>query len=201
MAKGGAAPFAERIATLGGRLDYLTMDEPLWFGHFYKGRNACHETIAEVARMTALDASAIRKVFPAVQIGDTEPMATISPEVLTEWLRAYRAASGHSLAFYQLDVQWNIPWQHLAIAQARAVQHSGIQLGVIYNGSPLSRTSSAWVQGAVRNALSFERLFGRAPQQAIFATWTHLPNRTLPDTNQDTLTGLLLQYVAMHDNR
>lgn len=195
------AAIAKRIAKLGGQLDYASMDEPLFYGHFFNGRNACHASVATVARLTAEGAAEMRAVFPDVKIGDIEPMAAIAPAAVAQWLAAYRAASGRPLAFYQFDVQWNLRWQQLAIAQARTVQLAGVAVGVIYDAGPSAKTSAAWVQEAIRNDKDFERLLGAPPQQAIFASWTALPHRTLPDGNPATLTGLLLHYVRAHGGR
>ncbi len=134
------AAIAKRIAKLGGQLDYASMDEPLFYGHFFNGRNACHASVATLARLTAEGAAEMRAVFPDVKIGDIEPMAAIAPAAVAQWLAAYRAASGRPLAFYQFDVQWNLRWQQLAIAQARTVQLAGVAVGVIYDAGPSAKT-------------------------------------------------------------
>ena len=44
---------AHRLLRLGATLDYLSMDEPLFYGHYFKGRGtitSCQDSIAELAR-------------------------------------------------------------------------------------------------------------------------------------------------------
>ncbi len=197
-ARGGVKALARRIAALGGTLDYANMDEPLFYGHYFGGRNACRASVPDIVRMAADAARQISAIFPGAWIGDTEPIARIEPAVLNQWLGGFRAAYGRPLAFYQLDVQWNTDWASRTLQQARTVQRAGVPLGVIYNGDPRARSSREWVQSAVANFRTVEQLLGGAPQQAIFTSWTQFPRRTLPESDPATLTSLVLRYVAAH---
>jgi hypothetical protein len=64
---------------LGGTVDYYTMDEPLYFGHFYTAdakqglvgkRSGCHLSIDEIAQDAAKRIWDVRSVFPDVKVGD-----------------------------------------------------------------------------------------------------------------------------------
>ena len=99
-----------KIRKNGGELAYLAMDEPLYYGHIFDGGprhgRACRVPIPELARDAAGNLGAVREIFPAVRIGDIEPVSfygtgpSPSREELTEWFEAFRAAWGAPLAFF-----------------------------------------------------------------------------------------------------
>jgi hypothetical protein len=43
------AALAAKLKRAGGTLQYIAMDEPLWFGHYYNEKNACHSSIDKSA--------------------------------------------------------------------------------------------------------------------------------------------------------
>ncbi len=197
-APGSGTAIARRVAKLGGTIDYANMDEPLFYGHYFAGPNACRASVPAIVRTAAESARQISAVFPGARIGDTEPVARIEPAVLNQWLDGFRAAYGRPLAFYHLDVQWDTDWVSRTLWQARMVQRAGVPLGVIYNGDPRTRSSLAWVESAAAHFRIVERLLGGEPQQAIFTSWTLFPRRILPESDPATLTGLILAYVTAH---
>ncbi len=69
-------PLAEalRIAKLGGVAQYFAMDEPLFYGHTFNGQNACHSSIADIAKDVAEKVRQIRTIFPQAQFGEVEPV-------------------------------------------------------------------------------------------------------------------------------
>jgi hypothetical protein len=115
-AAGSAKVFAERIKKNGGELEYFAMDEPLWYGHHFKGKNACRWPMSEVARDIATESAALREMFPSVEIGDVEPIGTAQPpdwiEEIAQWTEVYRQVVGQKLSFIHADVAWTCPsWQ------------------------------------------------------------------------------------------
>lgn len=199
---------AARIRRLGGQVTYITLDEPLYFGHIYRGggrRIACHAPIETIAADAATKIAEARQIFPSVQVGETEPygIPSVSSEawasMLAQWFRAFQNATGRPLAFQHVDIVWNRPD---AIPQFEAalpaIRQAGITLGVIYNGTPQDPSSGAWVADAKRHVALIERQLGIRPAQVVFQSWTSKPRTMLPDTASDTLTGLIRSYVATH---
>ena len=43
------AALAAKLERAGGALAYIAMDEPLWFGHYYHEKNACHSSIDKIS--------------------------------------------------------------------------------------------------------------------------------------------------------
>ena len=199
---------AARIRALGGTLSYIMMDEPLFFGHVFPGRGrliACHAPIAMIAADAARKIAGAREVFPAVQVGETEPFglpflsAGEWAGMLQQWFSAFQSATGRPLAFLHADIVWVRPD---AISQFEAalpvIRAAGIPLGVIYDGTPFDPTGAAWVADAKAHVALIENRLGVIPAQAVFQTWMEMPARMLPDTADDSLTGLIAWYVARH---
>ncbi|MFO0996676.1 MAG: hypothetical protein U1F33_08315 [Alphaproteobacteria bacterium] len=191
---------AERVRRLGGELRYVAMDEPLWFGHRYAGPNACKFSVEAVARDVAGKVAAIRKIFPQVQVGDIEPVA--SPEVpdwvdqVMDWTKAYEAAAGEPLAFFEADMQWRAPWSKDLRQLAARLRAAGIKFGVIYNGNPNEQSDEAWATHAEEHFVAVEDHLGIRPEQAILQTWMARPVRMLPETQPGTMTHLVNRYGA-----
>ncbi len=151
--EGYAAPkameaMAARVERLGGKLGYMAMDEPLWYGHHYKGANACRSSLRDLARDVAAQVATIRRIFPEVKIGEDEPIGVNDPtdwmDEITGWHRAYQNVVGEPMSFLHADIQWNGPWkQQMAILRER-IRPTGCKLGVIYNGDP-SDQSDVWL--------------------------------------------------------
>ena len=192
---GGSASLrlAERIRDLGGELTYLAMDEP-----FQHARDACGWTAREIARNAASSIADIRKVFPDVQVGDIEvvPGSALMPDWVAQyaqWLDAWKEETGKPLAFFHADINWGIDYRN-AIGHARRIARDrGIPFGVIYNGWHSDRSDLEWVTSGMRNYASVE-LSGEMPDQVIFQSWDHFPERVLPETDPSTFTYLINSY-------
>lgn len=200
-APGAMAAIAEKIKRLAGELDYVAMDEPLWFGHRYDGAQACHASIPEIARNVAVNVAAMRRVFPNVQIGDGEPFPvdSTSPAWLDEiaqWIAAYRAATGENLAFFQTDMNWHMPWRQPLGALSAMLTAAGITYGVIYDGDPDAPTGLAWTQQAERHFVAVESDPATTPAQALLYSWMPHPTHFLPESQAGTMTWLVNRYAA-----
>jgi hypothetical protein len=192
---------ARRIKEAGGTLDYLAMDEPLWFGRHFNGLGACHSEIAELAADIARNLKPFRAVFPDVAVGDIEP-APASVEVpnwnLTEivrWIEAFRAATGEDLAFFHVDMQWNRRWTQPMTQLEAQLRQFGIPLGVIYNGNPEDKSDQEFATHTSQHYSAMEEALGHAPDIVIFQSWHSVPSRALPDTDPLSMTGLVRRYL------
>ena len=92
---------AIRLKAAGADIRYLGMDEPLYYGHVFNGKDACHASIAEIAKDVAVKVKQVQSIYPGVAVGDVEPMGISDGAWLNEleqWFDAYQAASGQRLA-------------------------------------------------------------------------------------------------------
>ena len=193
----------ERIKRLGGELRYVAMDEPLWFGHVSNQKNSCHSPIDGIARNVAARVAVIEKVFPDVEVGDTEPLA--APEapadwldMISSWLAAYKQAAGKPLSFFDADLTWSADWQPQLASLATRLRAAKVAYGVIYDGDPTDKSGEAWVQNAENRFVQVESNPATMPDRAILQSWTLEPERMLPETAPGTMTYLVNSYSRRH---
>jgi hypothetical protein len=191
-----------RIESLGGNVRFYTMDEPVYFGYVFDregSRVGCHLSIEEVAKQVAGTLKLVRTVFPSVQFGDVEPLMGFNKETwlndLATWFDAYEAATGGKLAFFRLDIGWDLAWQARIPPLADLLRQKGIPLQVIYNGDDNAKSDETWIASAVEHFQEFEAIMGSAPDAALIQYWQAHPSRALPETDPRTGTWLINRYL------
>jgi hypothetical protein len=207
-APGGSLLIARKVKRLGGEIDYFGMDEPLYYGRDFDRyddqnrnpqRRGCHLTISEVAGDAAARLKQVRSVFPNVKVGDVEPFMAFPDSQweteLSNWFDAFHSATGEPLAFFRLDLIWIKPWQSRMPKLAALLRSKGIPLQVIYDGSSNAGSDAAWVSQAKQRFQQFEGTLGFKPDGAVLQSWAAWPSHALPDSDPNTMTGLVLQYV------
>jgi hypothetical protein len=207
--EGFAAPdnakvIANRIRKNGGELAYVAMDEPLWYGHHFSGKNACHWSMEIVARDMVARVADLREKFPDVQIGDVEPVGTLQPpdwvQEVAQWTQTYRSIVGQNLTFFHADVVWTAPWkQQLSMVKSRMLS-SGIKFGIIYDGGGSGKQESdeLWTEEAEQRFRMVESISSLIPDHAVLQTWARWPKKMLPEDRPGTMTNLVLRYLASH---
>lgn len=201
-----------RIKRLGGRIDYLHLDEPLIRGHLLKnlggGRVGCQYPIAEVARRVRANVLAARAVFPDMLIGSSEAINVRftgkGPEwadSIRAWAEAFRAETGKPLAFTMVAVEYREPgWEPALRAWFAHAKRLGIPSGVIYTGAG-GQSDDAWSANAVRAFQETERAAGVQPDLIGIMSWQQWPNFNLPASKPGTLTNVVLEYLRFRGVR
>ena len=197
--------FVSRVKNLGGTIDYVDMDEPLWFGHISTTRNALatdlNLPIPVLAKNIAAQVATIHQYFPNAQIGDTEPVSGIVEPVdyvsqVMQFAAAYQSAVGSPLAFWHADSSKStvnaLPLQELS-TQLRA---QGIRFGIIYDGTPSDLTGLQWTTDAEQYFAGIETNPSMVPDDAVIMSWQAQPLYALPETTPGTMTYLVDRYVA-----
>jgi hypothetical protein len=186
-----AVTITRRIQRLGGDLAYVALGGELWFGHFDNNRNACHSPIQDIAREIADHVAEMHGVFPNARIGAIEPITDAMPATaLSEYLDAYRAATGAPFAFLHADVQWARAWQRPLEDAANLAHRGQIPFGVIINSDrPRESGDKVWTTRA-RDRLRAVRAI-ISPEQLIIQSWVNAPSRWLPETDDSTLTSIV----------
>ncbi len=197
----GLQKIMERIQRLGGDLRYLAMDEPLWFGHASNQKNACHSSIADIAKNVAIHVAIVKKVFPNVEIDDVEPVAATGEP--SDWVAelnsfhsAYKQAVGQSLGAFDADITWSGPWQPQLTQLAKSLHAAGMQFGIIYDGDDADRAPVAWTSHAEERFTQVESDPALVPDRALLQSWAPQPANMLPETSPGTLTYLVNRYLA-----
>ena len=185
-----------RIASLGGTVRYIALDEPLYFAVFDDGKNACHWTVEKTAREVARYVREVHAVYPSIVIGDIEPLAGDGTAArYEEWMAAYRKAAGAPLPFFHLDLDWDrADWSASALQLQAYARGHGVRFGIIYN-SALASSDAEWLAAAQARILTNELDGAGPPDDAIFQSWTDHPDRALPERGPITFTHLIADYA------
>ncbi|MFL9875111.1 hypothetical protein [Paraburkholderia megapolitana] len=200
------ATLAAKLKRAGAEVGYIAMDEPLWFGHYYSGKNACDSSIDNVAERVAKDLNEYLKVFPDAIVGEAEPFPSITDqptwkEDYRHWMTAFHAKVGKPLAFTDVDINWGVQrWPSSLQQVADFARDVDLPLGIIYNAGPppASMTNQAWLDAAVRNFTHIENTLHVVPQWAVFSSWEKYPGHALTDSYGPGEDYVLKQYLSLH---
>lgn len=196
-----AVAAAERIKSVGGVIQYFTIDESLYYGHYWGGTNACHSSIADIAKETAEKIRRVRAVFPQVQFGDVEPVqgfpkATWLADLQT-WFDAFHTDTGQRLAYFRFELIFTQPWQQYITPLTQLLRREGIPLQVIYdsNFDDAGASDERAIAGTIANFKAYESGGRAPPDAAAIQFWSKYPSHALPETDPRAATYLINQYV------
>lgn len=185
---------ATKVKKLGGTIRYIAMDEPLFFAHQFKGKNACRWPVEKIAREAAANIRQFRAVFPDVIIGDIEPHTHLGTALLKEWIDAYRQATGTPLAFFRLDMIWREPIAEKTREVVNLLKQENIPLSVIFNSRGDIKSDEEWQTSATRNIAEYRAAGLPEPDHVVIQSWRPYPTRVLPETDPHTLSWLVNYY-------
>ena len=191
----GAVRAIERIVGAGGKVRYLSLDEPLAGAYLAEGPTACHWTVEQTASEVAAFVHTVQARYPTITIGDIEPFPAVSSDLMLRWLDAYKAAAGTPFPFIVLDMDWptlESGWPARIRSLAASVRERGTGFAIIYNGGS-ETTDADWLAAAEAHLEAYE-LDGGTADVAIFASWNDKPDRLLPETDPTTFTHLVADY-------
>jgi len=205
-----AREVSRKIQAAGGTIDFLAMDEPLWYGHFFAGypgkQPGCQSPVSQLLAQARPTLEEYRRHFPGIRVGDIEPanLALRSgwQQALREWADGIRLALGQPLAFVHLDVPRAVAGSTAATRQfataVAAFQRENLvgALGLIYDGTPQDPNNAAWLASARRLMRELEVDQGLAPDTAILQSWHRFPDHMLPETDPQAFTSLILYYAG-----
>jgi hypothetical protein len=202
----GARKVAEKIKAAGGELAYVAMDEPLFYGRYYSGHDACHSSIENVAERAAAIIREYQKVFPKLVVADIEPFPAITDQPgwqneYRQWMQAFNAALGQPIAFLQIDINWGHGNWPASLKNAVDFAHNAnLPFGIIYNGNTHrdGGTSQGWLESAVNNFIQIEKQMGVHPDQAIFHSWDKFPIHSITDPSGPGEDYLVKRYLQQH---
>jgi hypothetical protein len=191
-----AVSAAKRIKSAGGTLQFLAMDEPYYFGHFYDGPNACHWSAEKIAQEVDQFSNAMKAVFPEILIGDTEALAgAAGADEFKAWIETFRNVNGYDLAFLHMDVDWSRPnWMDEVIAIEEHGNQLDVPVGIIYAGNSFDPTDEEWLSAAGERVKKLEVERNAGLDHILFQSWNDKPDHTLPETQEFTFTDFINDY-------
>lgn len=200
-----ADKIGKKLRDLGETLDYVALDEPVWFGHeVTKGMTELHQSycahpLKVVAQRAGITAHAMRKYFPDVKIGVVDVISTalVPANQLAqdygEFARLLQQEIGGRLAFFHCDIAWHTDWRAALPRVKWEMQKLAIPFGIIIGGSPEHQTEEEWVDAALTRLRTINADPSMRPDQIVAQSWQDFPTHMLPETQAGTETYLLLQ--------
>jgi hypothetical protein len=200
----GVEAVAKRVKSHGGQIDYIAMDEPVWYGHIFTsgsaGRVGCQSSLSDLAEQVAQKSAILLQYFPNIQIGDIEPINSRSPQSiddLTKFVDLLKQKTGMKLAFVHADIAWKTNFQPLLEQLANRLHARGIRFGVICDGDADVGGDRAWVNQALQRCKAIAANPKTRPDTFIVQSWEPLPKKMLPETDPGALTYEAKQVIAM----
>lgn len=201
-----------KLQKAGAQVAMIAMDEPLWFGHYYSGKNACRSSLADLAERTSVLVKIFTDAFPNAEIGDTEPFPAVSRQPnwaadYAAWLAAFHAAVGTTPTFLHLDFNWGDPQLNLGNAHdgsnaeaidaltrkvAGVARRNGLHVGMIYWGGGAG--DEAWMDAA-RLHIREVQAADAGLENAVFVSWSPAPARTFPASDPNALASLIPYFM------
>jgi hypothetical protein len=204
-----ARAISEKVKKAGGVIHFIAMDEPLWFGHYFKGRPGgqpgCQSSVEQILDLIKDPLSVYAEEFPNIVIGDTEPTDVAEQyrwkDDVSAWVTGFRSHTGRPLAFLHLDIPFLRPGeegfavQFVQYAEVLKQQNLIGAIGIIYNGTPADRTDESWVLDAEEHIRLIEDKNGVHPNHVLIQSWQEYPQHMLPESSPGSLTGLVNYYA------
>lgn len=196
---------AERLTSLGGTLDYVSFDSPVWFAHHSPGPRHCMDSLPAVAQQMIEPARALKTAFPHLSFVDTEPLnnqtdAGFLEEVL-QFAIEFSKATGYRVDTIHADPIWHDNWVPQFQSWQLKTRASGMRFGVICRGSALDKTDQEWTREAVQ-VIGQARSTGRGvPDDIVIETYSAKPARMLPETDPASMTWIVRQAFPPAQNQ
>ena len=165
----------DNVEANGGRVSYISMDEPLLGGQLVENGMSCGYTIEATAAEVAKFVAAVQAEHPDVRIGTIETSPPQTVQEIDAWITAL-ASAGATPAFLHLDVEVAdgiaSPDFLAELAWLRdASEARGIPFGLILTADWQAATSdAAYVQSVLEWAAAIRDGMGR-PAHVVFQSW------------------------------
>jgi len=197
---GDLAATAAILARLGAKVDYIDMDEPIFFGSYDTDPSKCQLSIPDLVTRTVMNMKDFLAVYPDARIVDIEPAPGLmqSPtwkQDTTAFHLGLMQQLRSPVYSMQLDVAWDSPAALQAIQDMHQYVHeNGMGLALILNGTAIDTSDAGWINHAIRNFEAVEGGLHIIPDQVLFTTWNAFPTYNMPETSPTTQTWLINRY-------
>jgi hypothetical protein len=192
----------DRVTRLGGKIDYVSFDEPVAFGHYNinKQATACNYTIEELVRNIGPQIEIIKTAFPDAKFGDGEPVNDLTVGKMNDnmnFAKEFFRQTSVRLSFMNADIIWfNKTWRPQLVEWRRRLHEAGMLFGVIVNGSGVDKSDLEWTRHAIERYGLVTNDPAIKPDNVIIGSWMRYPTRFLPETQPGTLTSVVVQTVG-----
>jgi len=187
-----------RAKDAGIEIDYASIVGVLVDGRVGTAAHACHAGLGDLATHFTEISAVISSVWPNARIGETEPVGYPNThQIWTEysaWLDALREHD-QKISFLHLDVGWPHDWVPDVQFVRKLALSQGIPFGVVLNTDGTELSSHAAAVATLKHATEVRDRISPLPDHAIFQSWFQYPDRALPESDPDSLFGLVYSYL------
>ena len=186
----------QRVKDAGGTLNFIALDEPYYYAHFYDGDHACNWSTEKIAKDVGNSILKAKLIFPDLMVGDIEPVTGPADAAAYKvWLETFRAVNGFDLVFLHLDMDWSNPnWTGEAMQMEAYGRELGIPIGMIYIGNSFEQDNAIWLATAGERVKRYELEAGGKPDHIIFQSWNDKPDHVLPESDTTSYTWFVKTY-------
>jgi hypothetical protein len=193
-----AIRIVQRWKQLGGKLDFLVMDSPLFFAHY--AAQDCHFSIQEAADRAAATIRGVLAEFPDVKLVDAEGPGPIADNVwladMATWFAAFRAASGRPIDMVVLDLHWIDPWpnnnwQTTARRAIASFRDADIATGLLINAQRREGMTDAQWMDENRQHIQETAASDLDLEFIAIDQWHHHVRFNLPESDTSAYTSLV----------
>jgi hypothetical protein len=199
------AKLADKLLQAGIQVSYIGMDEPLYYGYYYSGENACHSSITNIAQRVATNIKQYKAKFSNFSVLDSEPFPGISTQpnwqqTYQSWMSEFQRQVGQPISGVIIDIGWgDNRWRNNLPSVVNFIRGQKIQVSIIYNAhGNAGANNNQWVQKAAENITLITRDMAIRPDIAFFTSWVKYPERWITDQNglgEDHLVREFLKNV------
>ena len=189
---------AKRVKDAGGEIDYLAIDEDLWYAH-YDTKSKINFSIDDIAKKVSSNISQYHDFFPNAKVGLIEPISQIYMKDkfngLNEFITVFNKNSPYSISFIHYDVLWGSDVKKIYNKFVNFSKQRDIRYGVIFNDNSKASAKN-WMDNARRNIKDFVNTGNVMPEDIIYQSWNNTPYMSFYTKNRDSL-GSLPEYTQL----
>ena len=192
----------KKVKAANGYVDYLALDEPIFFAHFKEGKNHPQIDIPTIPSMIAYNVKPFYDAFPGIEVGDIEPINQMPPDVykkvIPQFLSEYKRITGHPIAFMHADVYWQGDWKPAVEYTSKLMKENDSRFGVIFNSAVQSAQPYAWMMSARENIKVYLSGNSPLPDDVVMQSWNKSPKSPVGDTDPHSHSSLI-QYFKTEE--
>jgi hypothetical protein len=196
------AKIADKLLQAGMQVSSIVMDEPLYYGHYYSGANACRSSIFNIAERVATNIKQYKTKFSNFSVFDGEPFPGVSTQpdwqqTYQNWMSEFQRQVGQPISGVVIDIGWgDNTWQNNLPSVVNFIRGQKTQVGVIYNAQGnAGANNSQWVLKATENITLITSNMAVRPDVAFFTSWVRFPERLITDQNGLGEDYLVKEYL------
>ena len=201
----GAERVAKRLTELGGRLDFVELDEPVTWGYSRTGQTRqgypyCHQSIDALVDQMAPQVAILKRYFPSIQFGLVDSVNGRWPDIPQGILALTDAMNSRlqtPITFVHTDVAWDSNWMPGLRILAEGLRRRGIRFGVICDGDVKAASDKEWANQALQRCRSVNSDPLTRLDDFLVQSWSERPTRMLPDSMPGTSTWILREVESI----